>query len=131
LEFHRIVGMSPAPVLSVTRTGVAENIPVPSPSWPEEFLPQHLISPLKSRAHEWNCPAATSTAEEMPLTPTGTTVDVAEAFGSGGKKPKKFPLPSWPSKFSPQHLMVLLVSAAQEWAKPAATLEGVFMASTN
>jgi hypothetical protein len=37
--------MEVAEVIPVTRTGAVRVVVVPSPSWPETFIPQHLICP--------------------------------------------------------------------------------------
>ena len=54
-------------------------------------------------------PAATAVALLSPLTVTGVL------------RLAKFPSPSWPNAFHPQHLTVPLASRAQVWYPPAAT----------
>ena len=88
-----------AVVIPDTSTGgLVENV-VPSPRWPPESPPQHLIAPPVSRAHEWWPPAATLVAVVIPGTSTGVA-----------------PYPIDPKLDSPpQHLIVPPVSRAHAW----------------
>jgi hypothetical protein len=65
-----------AVVIPDTSTGVVRVVVVPSPSWPLLFLPQHLIAPPVSRAHEWYFPRARLVAVVIPDTSTGVVRSV-------------------------------------------------------
>ena len=57
---------------------------VPSPIWPQLFLPQHITLPLVSKAHEWIQPREILDADLMPETFTGMVRSLV------------VPSPSWP-----------------------------------
>ncbi len=46
-----LVASTTALLMPTTLTGVALDAVVPSPSWPEELLPQHLTPPVFVSAH--------------------------------------------------------------------------------
>lgn len=105
----------------MTRTGTGEEKSVPSPSWPEVFLPQQAILPSSRPAQEWKKPAVTEVAVAIPAAGTGFMVVVGGAPDPGGTNPAKLPFPSCPSAFSPQQKTLLFESAAHECERPAAT----------
>ena len=78
------------------------------PSWPEVPQPQHLTPPAARAAQVWLSPAAIAvTPLVRPVTSTGTLDWVV------------VPLPSWPLRLLPQHLMPPVVVRAQVWLSPA------------
>src|SRR3954465_12758095 len=78
-----------------TRCGAELFVNVPSPSWPESFLPQQYIAPESISAQVWSPPVVIAVAD--PGRPT-TFTGVALSFS--------VPSPSWPSRFRPQHWTV-------------------------
>jgi len=58
-------------LIPLTGDGVELSAVVPLPSWPLEFLPQHLTCLLASRAQPKPLPALTEVAVEMDLTVAG------------------------------------------------------------
>src|SRR5207237_1185347 len=92
-----------------TSTGVWRSVVVPSPSWPQSLLPQHLTPPALVRAQVWSPPAAiAATPLASPETSTGVWRLVV------------VPSPSSPYSLSPQHLTRPALVIAQVWPPPAA-----------
>lgn len=56
-----------------TTTGANLSSVVPSPTAPEELLPQHTTSPFARRAHACRPPASTSATSDSPRTRVGTS----------------------------------------------------------
>jgi hypothetical protein len=92
--------------------------PLPTPSSPSLFLPQHITLLSVSITHERNAPRATLVAQ--PNTSTGVLWT-----------DKPLPTPSSPSLFLPQHITLLSVSIAHERNAPRAMLVAVVMPETS
>ena len=95
--------MARFPINRPTGTGSIEDGTVEFPSWPEALSPQHLAEPSDTTAHECPNPPAMPTAWKGLEVPTS----VGKVWGSG------LLLPSWPSRFPPQHHCVPSVRRPQ------------------
>jgi len=93
-----------------TVTGVNRLVVVPSPNWPQLFLPQHRTSPATNTAHECEVPAETdATPDDKPDTPMGVDRFVV------------VPSPNWPAPLLPQHRTAPDPNTAHECDHPAET----------
>ena len=77
----------------------------PSPSWPEEFKPQHFTAP-SNKAHECESPATMASAVNRETTARELDTMV--------------PSPSWADKLLPTHSTVLSDLRKHVWLPPAA-----------
>jgi len=99
------------PGAASTSTGVARlPPPVPSPSCPELFLPQHLTPGVEVSAQVWLSPPARLMAFVRPVTDTGV-----DRFAV-------VPSPSCPWELLPQHRAPPASVTAQLWKVPAPAL---------
>src|SRR5581483_3979247 len=104
------VAIDSTPLVSpTTSTGVLRVVVVPSPSWPLKLMPQHLTPPAVVSAQVNSLPAMIwVTPLDRPTTSTGVVRGVALV-----------PSPSWPVRFSPQHLTPPALVSAQLCSPPA------------
>src|SRR5207247_2231208 len=76
----------------MTATGTALSSVESLPSSPTSLSPQQRTAPVDKRAQVWLSPVAiATTADERPVTPTGTALSVVA------------PLPSWPASGERDH----------------------------
>ncbi len=87
---------------------VSRWVSVPSPSCPEEFIPQAQKGQPGRSAREWKSPAESASASSNPSTRTGLVRWVV------------VPSPSWPELFCPQPQAAPVESMASEKLPPVA-----------
>jgi hypothetical protein len=101
---------SATPVSPLTTTGDPESTVSPLPSAPPTFEPQHRTVASSSTAQVRLLPTPIDTAESMPATAVGAP-----------SSPPMVPLPSCPSKLSPQQITCPPSVSAHVWLFPAAS----------
>src|SRR6478752_6223612 len=81
---------------------------VPSPSWPQQFSPQHLAAPALVSTHVLAFPPAIAlTSTERPWTSCGM------------RRRVQLPSPTCPRAFAPQHLALPATVTAHACVTPA------------
>src|SRR5688572_14041881 len=110
--------VSGAPLASLTCTGLARSVVLPSPSWPSLLRPQQKTVPSAFSAQEWRAPVETRLAQQN--WPVGHAVQVGQRASVAS--PRFTPTSAGPvadTSNAPQLApSAAVVSAGFRWGRP-------------